>query len=692
MKQTTKYILALVAMILSTTSIMADGLATYIYKIDGVGAGNSNPGTVNYQSGVITVTPAAGYYLTAADLTVVKTLDGKYAEARRRAPGFDTSTIAVTAQDPNADPSKVTTYTITVPGPNYDYEITADFHTRTDIGNASVTVNGGSFTYNGSPIKPDVSVTLGGTPLTKGTDYDVYYPDSINPGIAKIIIVGTRTYKGTYDTATYEILKIAGTVSYATTSIEKTSIEASFTNPLTIQGDGTVDHYDSSDPTVATVDAAGQVTIVGVGQTTITATMKDGTFYRYPTPTAQYTLTIVPATMTVTASGYNDRYDGQPHGISVTAPNGATIMYGTTDGTYNLNASPTYTDAGTYTVYYQVTKPNFITVTGSETVTITKADVTLKYVDYMFTAKIGETFNPPYLTLTPANLPVTYSSSDAEIAAVNPQTGEVVLVSPGEVQIYATFAGDNNYNSAVDFYYLTVQQRDIDPIDEDVVYVMDDEHFLYTDENGNKKERKLDNTVIWDILFTLDIEGDPSESDGYDETEKCIVLNHPLSDRQMYGVLSMGLEPGSKEYAGEYFGLTFKVPAGTGQIIIDSRTDGEHWMKVQIGDLAPVLFNHSDRDKDYIRYDCDKETWVHVYNGGLVDNARMMSPNLRAKKQKGQVRIYSITRKSSQAAGIEHINIDEFENGNWYDLQGNKITMPHKKGIYIWQGQKVVVR
>ena len=339
-----------------------------------------------------------------------------------------------------------------------------------------------------------------------------------------------------------------------------------------------------------------------------------------------------------------------------------------------------------------MTKPNFITVTGSETVTITKADVTLKYVDYVFTAKIGETFNPPYLTLTPANLPVTYSSSDAEIAAVNPQTGEVVLVSPGEVQIYATFAGDNNYNSAVDFYYLTVQQRDIDPIDEDVVYVMDDEHFLYTDENGNKKERKLDNTVIWDILFTLDIEGDPSESDGYDETEKCIVLNHPLSDRQMYGVLSMGLEPGSKEYAGEYFGLTFKVPAGTGQIIIDSRTDGEHWMKVQIGDLAPVLFNHSDRDKDYIRYDCDKETWVHVYNGGLVDNARMMSPNLRAKKQKGQVRIYSITRKSSQAAGIEHINIDEFENGNWYDLQGNKITMPHKKGIYIWQGQKVVVR
>ena len=691
MKQTTKYILALVAMILSTTSIMADDQATYIYKINGVGAGNNNPGNVNYQAGVITVTPADGYYLTAADLTVVKTLDSKYAEARQRAPGVDTGTIAVTAQDPNADPSKVTTYTITVTDTKYDYEITADFHTRTSISGATVNVNGGPYTYNGSAFKPAVSVTLGGTPLTKGTDYDVYYPDSINPGIAKIIIVGTRTYKDNNENATYEILKIAGTVSYATASIEKTSIEAPFTNPLTIVGDGTVS-YGSSDPTVATVDAAGQVTIVGVGNTTITATMKDGTFYRYPTPTAQYTLTVIPAAMTVTTSGYNGSYDGQAHGISVTAPNGATIMYGTTDGTYNLNASPTYTDAGTYTVYYQVTKPNFITVTGSETVTISKADVTLRYVDYVFTAKIGETFNSPNLTLAPANLPVTYSSSDAEIAAVNPQTGEVVLVSPGEVQIYATFAGDNNYNSAVDFYYLTVLQRDIDPIDEDVVYVMDDEHFLYTDENGNKKERKLDNTVIWDILFTLNIEGDPSESDGYDETEHCIVLNHPLSDRHLYGILSMGLEPGSEDYAGEYFGLTFKVPAGTGQIIIDSRTDGEHWMKVQIGDLAPVSFNHADRDKDYITYDCDKETWVHVYNGGVVGNARMMSPNHRAKKTKGNVRIYSITRTSQQAAGIEHINVDEFVNGNWYDLQGNKITMPHKKGIYIWQGQKVVVR
>ena len=263
--------------------------------------------------------------------------------------------------------------------------------------------------------------------------------------------------------------------------------------------------------------------------------------------------------------------------------------------------------------------------------------------------------------------------------------------------ISATFAGDANYNSVSDYYTLTVLQADIEPIDKDVVYTFDDEHFLYTDEDGNVKERKLDNTIIFDILFTLDISGDPSESDGYDETEHCIVLNHEMPDSRLYNLIFMNLEPGTEEYAEEYTGLTFKVPAGTGYIIIDSRTDGEHWMKVQIGDLAPVSYCHTDREKDYIRYDCDRETWVHVYNGGPVDDdndARMFASH-RAKKTKGQVRIYSITRSSSATPpdGIEYINAESFDGADkWYDLQGNRIGRPSKKGIYILQGQKVIVR
>ena len=66
----------------------------------------------------------------------------------------------------------------------------------------------------------------------------------------------------------------------------------------------------------------------------------------------------------------------------------------------------------------------------------------------------------------------------------------------------------------------------------------------------------------------------------------------------------------------------------------------------------------------------------------------------KAKKTKGHVIIYSVTRKTQKnVAGIEQIScdaLDEYE--RWYDLQGNRINRPTKKGVYILRGQKVVVK
>ena len=1020
MKQTTKYIFALVVMILST----ADAMAAYsvIKKIDGVTTtADPGPGTVTYDgNGTITVTPTLGYYLTAADLTVIKTTDGNNAEARRRVPINDP--IVVTATNATADPSGETTYTFTVDATKkFDYEITANFHSRTDISNAMVSVVGDPFAYTGAAIEPSVTVTLGTTTLTEGTDYTLSYASNTDAGIGtgQITITGARTYIGTITGTTFTINKAAGSISYATATVDKTDMDAAFTNPLTLTGDGTVG-YGSSNPAVATVNpTTGEVTIVGIGSTIITATVTDGTNYTYPPNTAAYTLNVgasvrafgltgpydgeahgitvtapagvkveygetpgvynlnasptytevgsyivyyqvtmadntivtgsatvtinkadgtisyaisniektildvaafinpitvtgdgtvtystsdanvaevdvttgevtvtcegtatitatvtdgvhytyatttvsytinvikasinVTATgyegdydgkahgitvtasagakvkygetegtynldasptytnagtyvvyyqvkkdnsivtgsqfvtinkvagsvsyaiakvektkgdaafinpltktgdgivsyitsnssiaavnattgevtvgdygtatitavvkdgnnytyptswatydvivkmaeMTVTATGYSGTYDGQSHGITVTAPNDATVMYGETEGVYNLNASPAYTNVGTYTVYYQVTKTNFTTVTGSATVTIAKADAKVEFAEKEVTAKIGKDFTTPQLTLDPANLTVTYTSSDEEVATVDAETGEVELVSPGEVTITATFAGNDIYNGASDAYVLTVLQRDIEPIDEDVVYTMDEKDFFIFDDEGNLVELKLDNTVIYDILYTLDITGDPAESDGYDETEHCIVLNHPMATNDLDRIIFNGVEPGTDEYAGEYIGLTFKVPAGKGYVIIDSQTDGDYKMMVKIGELAPIAFNHTSREKDSVFYECTTPTWVYVYNGGEVSKARMADH--RAKKTKGRVKIYSVTRSNSSQAptGIEIINADALEAGRWYDLQGNRIGRPTKKGLYILRGQKVIVR
>lgn len=94
--------------------------------------------------------------------------------------------------------------------------------------------------------------------------------------------------------------------------------------------------------------------------------------------TAAKTLKVTPAALAVTAQGYAGEYDGNAHGIAVScAVAGARITYrvgGAADYTPN---APTFKDAGTYVVYYQVTCENYNPATGSGTVQIDRKPVTV---------------------------------------------------------------------------------------------------------------------------------------------------------------------------------------------------------------------------------------------------------------------------------------------------------------------------
>ena len=79
----------------------------------------------------------------------------------------------------------------------------------------------------------------------------------------------------------------------------------------------------------------------------------------------------------VSASGYTGDYDGAAHGIAVSVPTGATVQYGTKAGDYSLTENPSYTDAGTYNVYYKVTMDKHTPVEGSAVVTINQINATV---------------------------------------------------------------------------------------------------------------------------------------------------------------------------------------------------------------------------------------------------------------------------------------------------------------------------
>lgn len=167
-----------------------------------------------------------------------------------------------------------------------------------------------TYTYTGERITPDVTVTIDGRPLTKGTDYTIIYGDNVNAGTNAGFV--TVKAKGNYGFADV-VKKFAIEKADPKLNFEKPAVTTSYgTNPanneLTNKGDGAV-NYQSSDNSVVTVNEKGEVTVVGVGETTITATAAETTNYKVGT--ASYKLTVNKARVhIVQATVANKDYDG----------------------------------------------------------------------------------------------------------------------------------------------------------------------------------------------------------------------------------------------------------------------------------------------------------------------------------------------------------------------------------------------
>ena len=83
---------------------------------------------------------------------------------------------------------------------------------------------------------------------------------------------------------------------------------------------------------------------------------------------ASTTLTVSPAPMTVTATGASLTYDGQPHSITVNSIPGDVVEYKFADG--NWTSSLSVVNAGTYEIYYRVSRANHETYESTQPVVI----------------------------------------------------------------------------------------------------------------------------------------------------------------------------------------------------------------------------------------------------------------------------------------------------------------------------------
>ena len=170
MKTYKKFMVLMVASLLMSTNIWANGQVTVIKKLNG--NVNSSAGTVTYSVAqtnnqcTLTVKPADGNYATVSEISAELTIDAGHAQAPRRAPGI-TDPIEISATDATADPSGETTYYFQMPENEvYDVEVTVNFLSRTSISSGTLTLAQSAYDYTGLECKPGVTAARWPTPTT----------------------------------------------------------------------------------------------------------------------------------------------------------------------------------------------------------------------------------------------------------------------------------------------------------------------------------------------------------------------------------------------------------------------------------------------------------------------------------------------------------------------------------------------
>ena len=490
MKLRTKSIITLIALLLlgitqawalrAVTVIIQQNGTQVTVSSDGNGGMTSSAGTIKVlepaQDGTVTLTatPATGFYITAEQISVIRTIDGSKAQTRE--PSIDNTPLTLTALTPNADPSGETSYSFKMElaeTAEYDYEVTANFLSQTDLSNAVITLEGTTFTYTGEPIEPAVTSVKVGETVIDPSNYTVSWHDNIEPGAATdqrapfADITGKLTCTG-YATKTFTIEKIKTTLTFAAETAQAT-MGAEFEAPKLTVTPETLEgvKYTSSDANVATVnETTGAVTLVGAGETTITASFAGDAYYE--AAEASYTLTISKVTTTLKFAAETAQ---ATMGAEFEAPKLTVTPEGLQDVKYsssNTNVATVNETTGVVTLVgagEAVIKASFAGTTvyeaaeASYTLTVSKATATLKFSAETATAIMGAEFAAPTLTVTPEGLQdVKYSSSNTNVATVNETTGAVTLVGAGEAVIKASFAGTTVYEAAEASYTLTVSK------------------------------------------------------------------------------------------------------------------------------------------------------------------------------------------------------------------------------------------
>ena len=238
----------------------------------------------------------------------------------------------------------------------------------------TITLSATTAAYTGSDLTPTVTAVKDGETTIADTEYTVSYKKGseavnkcIEPGEHTVVISdgegGNYTVSGT---ATFTITKEAidavinlidaiGTVEYTDASKAKIGAARTAYDALSEAQQALVTNYATltdAEASYQTLKEAAEKAAAEQAAAELAAKQKafeEG----------------------ITAEDYSGTYDGQTHIITMKIPEGATVKYGTEIDKYGTDI-PSFKDAGTYIVYYEVSMEGLTSVTGSANVEITR--------------------------------------------------------------------------------------------------------------------------------------------------------------------------------------------------------------------------------------------------------------------------------------------------------------------------------
>ena len=296
-----------------------------------------------------------------------------------------------------------------------------------------------------------------------------------NEGTVAIVGVGTAVITATTaendyylsGTATYNVeikAKEAAGLSFDKPSVNATFGDQNVEEPTLTYPAGLTVTYSCEPDSVATVDENGNVTIVGAGTATVTATTEGDESHNGGS--VSYTLVVAKAdaTLSFAKPSIEATFGGEAEANALTNPAGLTVTYSIDpEGVATIDPETGALEivgVGTATVTATgAANDNYNGANATYTLTVAKADATLSFSPDHVTIVEGQAFTAPTLT-NEANLDVTYESSNVNVATVD-NNGNVTIVGVGETTITATGAANNNYNGTYATYTITVEAKPV---------------------------------------------------------------------------------------------------------------------------------------------------------------------------------------------------------------------------------------